>query len=75
MDEFASKKTGQDVNRETYTVDEVAKMLGISRGLAFEKARTGELPILRFGKRILIPRRAFERMLEECQPRQKFAER
>ena len=50
----------------TVSVETAAKMLGISRGLAYEKAKTGELPSLRFGKRRVVPRRALERMLDEC---------
>ena len=40
----------------TMTVDETAALLGISRGLAFLAVRTGELPSIRIGRRILIPR-------------------
>ena len=50
--------------RLTLTVVEAAKMLGISRGLAYEMVRTGEIPSIRFGKRILVPRRALELLLE-----------
>ena len=53
------------IRRETMTVPEAAKMLGISRGLAYEMARIGRLPTIRFGKRLVIPRRALERLLEE----------
>ena len=50
--------------RLTLTVVEAAKMLGISRGLAYEMVRTGEIPSIRFGKRILVPQRALELLLE-----------
>jgi len=49
------------------SVPEAAKILGISRGLAYELARSGRLPALRFGRRLLIPRAALERMLNETQ--------
>ena len=49
------------------SVPEAAKLLGISRGLAYELARSGRLPALRFGRRLLIPRAALERMLNEIQ--------
>ncbi len=48
----------------TITVDEVARRLGISRGLAYEAVRRGEIPSISVGKRILVPRVALERMLE-----------
>jgi excisionase family DNA binding protein len=39
------------------TVEEAAGLLGISRGLAYEMVRRGELPSLRLGRRLLVPRR------------------
>jgi excisionase family DNA binding protein len=48
----------------TMTVPEVARTLGISRGLAYEMARTGKLPTLRFGKRLVVPKKAVQDMLE-----------
>jgi len=37
------------------TVEEAAKILRISRGLAFNAVRNGDIPHLRIGRRILIP--------------------
>ena len=51
----------------TLTVNEASRVLGISRGLAYSMVKTGEIPSVRFGKRVLIPRRALERLLEEGQ--------
>ena len=48
----------------TLTVEEAGALLGISRALAYEMARTGKLPTLRFGKRIVVPKKAIENMLE-----------
>lgn len=47
------------------TVPEAAKLVGISRNLAYELVKRGELPVMRFGKRLIIPRAALERKLEE----------
>lgn len=47
----------------TFTVEEAAKLLRIGRNQAYEAARTGELPTLKIGKRILVPRVALERVL------------
>jgi excisionase family DNA binding protein len=47
------------------TVPEAAKMLGISRNFCYQLVREGKLPSIRFGKRILIPLAALEKMLEE----------
>jgi excisionase family DNA binding protein len=54
----------EKVQRRTLTVEEAAKELGISKASAYEAARTGELPTIRIGKRILVPVAALERMLE-----------
>lgn len=50
--------------RATLTVEEAAAILGIGRTLAFELARTGRLPTIRLGRRILVPRAALDRMLD-----------
>jgi len=47
------------------TVPEAAEMLGISRNFGYELVKRGELPVIRFGKRLLIPRVALEKMLEK----------
>jgi len=47
------------------TVPEAAQMLGISRNFAYELVKRGELPVRKLGKRLLIPRVALEKMLEE----------
>ena len=48
----------------TYTVVEVAELLGISRTSAYECVRRGEIPSLTLGRRVVVPRRAFDAMLE-----------
>ena len=48
----------------TYTVTEAAELLGISRSSAYECVRRGEIPSLTLGRRVVIPRRAFEALLE-----------
>jgi excisionase family DNA binding protein len=40
----------------TLSVEDAAKLLGISRGLCYEAARRGELPVIRLGRRLLISR-------------------
>lgn len=47
------------------TVPEAAEMLGISRNFAYELVKQGKLPVIRFGKRLLIPRAALDKMLEK----------
>ena len=48
-----------------YTVPEAAALLGLSRNNGYALARSGELPVIRFGKRMLVPKAKFHRMLGE----------
>lgn len=48
----------------TVSVEEAGALLGIGRALAYEMARTGKLPALRFGRRFVVPRKALEVLLD-----------
>jgi len=53
-------------SRGTLTIEEAAQVLGISRWLAYEEAKSGYLAgvkVLRIGRRLIVPRAAFERVL------------
>ncbi len=50
--------------RLTVTVEEAARMIGISRGLAYQMARDKRLPTIRFGKRLVVTKRAIEHLLQ-----------
>jgi excisionase family DNA binding protein len=61
--EITGKKTQTTqfaVERLTYTVEEAAEMLGISRALAY---RRGVLPTVKIAGRRLVPKTALDRML------------
>ncbi|MCP4303668.1 MAG: helix-turn-helix domain-containing protein [bacterium] len=49
--------------KRTYTVTEVARELGISRSTAYECVRTGEIPCLRFRRRIVVAASVIDQML------------
>ena len=51
------------LDRQTYTVEEAAGILGISRNRAYESVRTGEIPVIHLGRRLLVPKKALERLL------------
>lgn len=42
------------------TVPEAARLLRVSRAFAYELIARGELPVLRLGRRVLVPREALE---------------
>lgn len=50
--------------RLTLTVPEVAELLGISVISAYNLAKRQDFPAIRVGKRVVIPRAAFDRWLE-----------
>jgi excisionase family DNA binding protein len=56
---IAAKRAAADV----ITLEEVAARLGIGRNQAYEAVQAGKIPALRFGRRWLIPRAAFDKML------------
>ena len=47
------------------TVPEAASMLGLSRNFAYELVKQKQLPVIKFGKRLLIPSVTLEKMLEK----------
>lgn len=52
------------IEPQTFTVEEAAKILGIGRRQAYEAVRTGEIPSLSIGRRILIPSKRLLAMLD-----------
>jgi len=50
-------------DRLTLTVDETAKILGVGRNSAYEAIARGEIPIVKVGKRLLVPKVALEKLL------------
>jgi len=53
-----------DDHREFLTIAEVAARIGTSEWTAARLAREGRLPVIRRGRRVVVPTRAFERWLE-----------
>src|SRR5690606_2539369 len=55
--------TRQHVQSLTVTVEQAAAALGISRGLAYELVRRGEIPSVRLGRRIVVPIRVLDELI------------
>ncbi len=53
------------MERATLTIEEPGRLLGIGRSSAYEAARTNTLPVpvLRIGKRFVVPKAALEQVL------------
>lgn len=52
--------------RRTITVPEAGEQLGIGRNAAYEAAKRGEIPTVRIGRRLLVPREAVDRLLQRA---------
>ena len=50
--------------RRTYDVEEAGRLLGIGRNAAYDAAKRGEIPTIKMGRRLLVPKAAFDRLLE-----------
>ena len=60
-----------EAQKLTLTISEAAKILGISKGKAYTEAKLGNLPVLKFGRRLVVSRYGLEKMLKEAKPRSK----
>jgi excisionase family DNA binding protein len=48
---------------QTISVPEAGRRFGLGRDASYEAAHRGEIPVLKFGKRMRVPTEAIERML------------
>lgn len=65
-DDPSMSTTERHSERLTYTVEEVAHLLGISRTTAYQSVRSGEIPSCRFGRRLVVPVRAVDDLLDSA---------
>jgi excisionase family DNA binding protein len=56
--------TGDDKSL-VYAVPEAGEMLGLGRNASYEAARRGDIPTIRIGKLLKVPKAAFHRLLDE----------
>jgi excisionase family DNA binding protein len=52
----------------TLTVATAGELLGVSRPQAYKLARLGQIPVLRLGRRLVVPKEALSKMLSEIKP-------
>ena len=60
------KKTGKisERNSRTYTVDEIATMLGISRSSAYKLVKQDDFSVVRIGNSIRVSKKSFDAWLD-----------
>ena len=54
--------------RQTLSVIETAKILGIGRNLCYDRIKMGEIPVIKIGRRLLVPRSALGKLLADPKP-------
>ena len=54
-----------DIGKQTITVRELSKVLGVSLSNAYEAVHSGSVPSIKIGKRIVIPVPALNTLLSE----------
>jgi excisionase family DNA binding protein len=47
-----------------YEVPEAGAMLGLTRNASYDAAKRGDIPTIRFGKLLRVPKAAFHKMLQ-----------
>ena len=57
-----------DEDELTISVPEAGRRLGLGKNASYEAARRGELPVLRFGRKLRVPLVALERLLTDTKP-------
>lgn len=58
-------KNTANVERRTYTVSELGRMLGINKNAAYAALHRKEIPSIRVGGRILVPKTALDKLLSQ----------
>ena len=61
------------MHEEYLTVHEVARILRVSPNNVYMKAKSGELPCVRFGHRVLISSDELSRVINDCTDRKKIS--
>jgi excisionase family DNA binding protein len=54
------------LNDPTMSVPEAGRLLGVGRSAAYEAAARGQIPALRIGRLLRVPRVALQNMLDSC---------
>jgi len=60
---LTATKSPTETQKAVLTVADVIAATGLSRGAVYDAVRRREIPSVRVGRRVLIPRHAFERWL------------
>ena len=56
------------MERQTLSVEDAARVLGLGRNSAYLAVKRGEIPVIRIGHRLVVPKAALERLLAQGRP-------
>ena len=54
--------------KDTYSIDETCEILGVGRNTVYEALRRNELPKIKVGRWVVIPKAALDRLVKDGQP-------
>lgn len=54
----------ETIDRRVLTVPEAGAQLGLGRNASYDAAKRGDIPTIKFGKLLRVPKLAVERMLD-----------
>lgn len=56
------------ITKRVYTIEEVAKILGLGRNAAYVAARADRLPVrtIKIGRRLMVSKAALDRLVADC---------
>jgi excisionase family DNA binding protein len=55
---------------QTLSIEDAGKVLGIGRSSAYKAVKSGEIPSLRFGSKVVVPRKALDALLQSAHTKQ-----
>jgi excisionase family DNA binding protein len=58
------RKEKDSEKRKTYSIAEAGALLGVGQNSIYAAAHRGEIPIIRIGGRLLVPKSVLDRMLD-----------
>jgi hypothetical protein len=57
-------KDSKEPERRAYDVPEAGAMIGLSRNASYEAAKRGEIPVIRIGRRLKVPKKVWDRIVD-----------
>jgi excisionase family DNA binding protein len=69
------RRAGRSRQRLVYTVVEAGRLLGLGRNAAYEAAKRGDIPTIRMGRLLLVPKAPLHKLVGAEVPRMSMSEK